>query len=414
MSLLAIFSTAWQNLHLNWSRSLLTILGIVIGIIAIVLVVALGQSAEHLILNEISSIGAQAIIIRPGRQPRSPADIAQSAFSDALKAGDITALQKSSNVPGAQSINPAVLVTGEATYQNNLYRPVTFGWTPTALASLFNITPAEGSYFTDHDIRQHSKVAVIGHAVKNELFGQAGALGQFIKIRGHNIRVVGILPPQGQVLAFNVDDIVLLPYTTAQKTILGIDYYHEIYVALAPGAHLPTTADDIRATLRESHRITNPDRDDFFVVTQQDIVNSLQTVTQVLTLFLIAMASISLVVGGVGIMNIMLVSVTERTPEIGLRKAVGATNRDIRQQFLTEAILLTFSGGLIGTTIALGLASLITVIARAYFHLNWPLTFPLSGILLGLLTAVTLGLGFGLYPAAKAAAKHPIEALRYE
>jgi putative ABC transport system permease protein len=414
MRLSTTIISALQNLRLNWGRSLLTILGIVIGIVAIVLVIALGGSAKGLILQEIESIGAQAIIVRPGRQPDNPGQFAESAFSDSLKERDAIALRNSFNVPAAKSVNPAILVPGEVTFQDNVFRATSFGWTPDALQALFSIVPAEGAYFTSDDIRQHARVAVIGDKVKKELFGQNDAIGQYIKIRDRNIRVVGVFAPQGQVLAFNVDEVVLMPYTTAQKDLLGIDYYHEIFVEVAPGADAAAASADIKATLRETHGITNPDKDDFFLITQQDVVESLSTITRVLTIFLVAMASISLVVGGVGIMNIMLVSVTERTQEIGLRKAVGATNKDIRQQFLAEAILLTIGGGLLGTSGALLIAAFITIIARVYFNLNWPYTFPFAGILLGVGTAAALGLTFGLYPAQAAAKKHPIEALRYE
>ena len=414
MRFFTTIQNALKNLRLNWGRSLLTILGIVIGIVAIVLVIALGGSAQGLILQEVESIGAQAIIIRPGRQPDNPGQFAESAFSDSLKERDVIALRNPFNVPAAKSINPAILVPGEVTFQNNVFRATSFGWTPDALQALFNIVPAEGAYFTTDDIRQHARVAVIGDKVKRELFGQSDAIGHSIRIRDRAIRVVGVFAPQGQVLAFNVDEVVLMPYTTAQKDMLSIDYYHEIFVEVGPEADAATVSDDITATLRETHGITNPDKDDFFLITQQDIVNSLETITRVLTIFLVAMASISLVVGGVGIMNIMLVSVTERTQEIGLRKAMGATNKDIRQQFLAEAVLLTVGGGIIGTSGALFLAALVTVVARTYFNLNWPYTFPLSGIFLGVGTAIVLGLTFGIYPAQKAAKKHPIEALRYE
>lgn len=408
------FRLSTRALRINFGRSLLTILGIVIGIVAIVLVISLGQSAKGLILQEVESIGAQAVIIRPGRQPENPSDFASSAFSDSLKEKDIVALQNQFNVPAAKSINPAILVTGEVTRQDNLYRAVTFGWTPDAMITLFNIVPEEGAYFSDDDIRQRAKVAIIGSAVKQELFGQSDAIGQTIKVRDHSLRVVGVFAPQGQVLAFNVDDVVLLPYTTAQKDIMGIDYFHEIFVEIEPGTNTKSVAEDIRATLRETHGITNPDKDDFFVVTQEDIVSSLETITSVLTIFLVAMASISLVVGGVGIMNIMLVSVTERTQEIGLRKATGATTRDIRRQFLTEAVLLTMTGGILGTAAALAIAAAVSAIARTYYGLNWPYVIPVSGILLGVGTATLIGLVFGLYPANKAATKNPIEALRYE
>lgn len=406
--------TALTSLLANPGRSLLTILGIVIGIVAIVLVIALGQGAQNLILSELENFGANFIVIRPGRQPDSPTDIAESILGDSIKEKDIVALRKQENVPGVVSIDPAVLVTGDAIYQENIYRPMIFGWTATAIEDGFNIVPEVGTIFTEDDIKQRAKVAIIGSEVKNELFGSSDAVGQSFKLRGHSLRVIGVYPPSGQVMSFNLDEIVILPYSTAQKDMLGIDYYVEVFVRTDPAADIEIVAEDIRATLRESHGITDPDKDDFFVWTQKDIVDRLGTITQVLTLFLVAIASISLIVGGVGIMNIMLVSVTERTREIGLRKSVGATNGDIMRQFLTESVILTAAGGVIGTGIAAALTYAITYIAQTQYNIVWPFYLPPFAILLGIGTATIIGLVFGIYPARKAALKDPIVSLRYE
>jgi putative ABC transport system permease protein len=414
MNISIVLMTAFRSLRANLGRSLLTILGIVIGIVAIVLVVALGQGARDLIIGEVESIGANTVIIRPGRQPEGPTDVAESILGDSVTDRDVAALRRKENAPGIQSVEPAVIVAGAVTYQENIFRPLTFGWTARGLEDVFQITPSEGSFFTEDDIRQRSKVALLGTRVKEELFGQSDAIGQFVKVKGHNMRVIGILPPSGQISSFNLDEIVLLPYTTAQKEILGIDYYHEIFVRTDPAANVETVAADIRATLREIHGITDPSKDDFFVWTQADIIERLSTVTQILSIFLVSIASISLVVGGVGIMNIMLVSVTERTHEIGLRKAVGATGQDILRQFLAEAIILTLAGGLIGTTLALTLSYLVTFVVRTQYNLAWPLGLPLGAISLGVGMATVVGVIFGLYPARKAAQKDPIEALRYE
>jgi putative ABC transport system permease protein len=263
-------------------------------------------------------------------------------------------------------------------------------------------------------VRSYAKVIVIGSKVKKELFGDSDALGEFVTVHGQKLQVVGILPEKGQVSAFNVDDIGLIPYTTAQKTLLGIDYFHEIFIRAKPNTDVDQVAADITATLRENHNITDPSKDDFFVVTQKTIVATVSSITQVLTIFLVSIASISLMVGGIGIMNIMLVSVTERTQEIGLRKAVGATNQNILLQFMIEALMLTFAGGVIGTGIAITIAALVSYIAQTYFNLAWPFTLPLGAIVLGVGVSTTIGLVFGLYPARKAANKDPIEALRFE
>jgi putative ABC transport system permease protein len=414
MDLLTITKTAFHSLRTNLARSLLTILGIVIGVMAIVLVVALGQGAQGLILDQVKGVGANTIILRPGRQPTGPDSAAETILSDSIKQREIDALNNPINVPDIESVDPAVLVTGPVQYQENTYRPMILGWTADALVQMFQISPSEGTLFSDDDILQRSKVAIIGSKVREKLFGSSDALGEYIKIRGQNIRILGILPSRGQVSAFNIDDMVLLPHSTAQKDILGINYFNEIFIRAKDGADVDLVASDIKATLRDLHNITDPEKDDFFAMTQKDIVDRLSTITQALTIFLAMIASISLVVGGIGIMNIMLVSVTERTREIGLRKALGATNRDILRQFLLEAVILTVSGGATGTILGISLAFITSVVLKAQFNLAWPFQLPLSAIILGVGMAGVVGLGFGLYPARKAAQKDPIEALRYE
>ncbi len=414
MNLITTIKTSLRALRAHLGRSILTILGIVIGVVAIVLVIALGQGAQNLILSQVQSIGANTIIVRPGRQPTGPTDAAETILSDSLRARDVNALLKKVNVPDLESVAPAVLVPGAIAHGNTLFRGTVLGWTPEALGQVFNVYPDRGSFFTPDDVKQASRVIVIGNKVKEDLFGDSDALGEFLTVKGQKLQIVGILPPKGQVSAFNVDEIALIPYTTAQKTILGIDYFHEFFVRAKPSADVDTVVTDIEATLRETHNITDPEKDDFFVVTQASVIETVKTVTQTLTIFLVAIASISLMVAGIGIMNIMLVSVTERTQEIGLRKALGATNRNILLQFLIESLILTSTGGIIGTTIAIALAALVSYIAQTYFNIAWPFTLPLGAILLGVGVSSAIGLIFGIYPARSAANKNPIEALRFE
>lgn len=414
MSIRATINTALKALRANIGRSLLTILGIVIGIVAIVLVISLGRGAEQLILSEVQSIGGNTIIIRPGRQPQGPTDVAGTLFADSIKEKDIIALSKPANVPGLKSVAPAVIVPGGVSYHENVYRPTILGWTAQALTDIFNILADQGEFFSDEDIRQRAKVAIIGSKVKTELFGDSDAVGEYVTIKSQKVRVVAVLPKLGQLSVFNADELVVLPYSTAQKDMLSINYYNEIISQAKDGTDVRQVAADIRATLRESHGLTGDTKDDFFIVTQEDIIKSISTITQALSAFLIAIASISLVVGGVGIMNIMLVSVTERTHEIGLRKALGATNQDIQRQFLAEAIFLTGAGGAIGTLFALGLAFIITLVLRTQFQLNWPFELPVSAFVLGIGVSTLIGLVFGIYPARQASRKDPITALRSE
>lgn len=414
MNALQPIKESFRSLRANFGRSLLTILGIVIGIVAIVLVISLGQGAQQLILSEVESFGSNMVVIRPGRQPEGPADLANTLFGESITNREIDALRRPVNVPGAISVEPAVIVAGSVSYQENIYRPVIFGWTGNGVTDFFHVLPDEGTTFTNEDIRQRAKVAVLGHRVKQELFGDSNAIGKIVKIRGHNIRVLGTLPKSGQVSSFNLDEIVLLPYSTAQKDLMGINHFHEVIIRTKSDADTEQVADDVRATIRDLHNITDPDKDDFFVITQEDMVESISTISTIMTVFLVAIASISLMVGGVGIMNIMLVSVTERTREIGLRKAVGATNSKILRQFLLESIILTASGGTIGTTLAIILSFIITIVLNTQYNLNWPFFLPLGAIILGVGMATAIGVIFGLYPANKAAKKDPIEALRHE
>lgn len=414
MNFITTAKTSLKALRAHLGRSLLTILGIVIGVVAIVLVVALGQGAQDLILDQVQSIGSNTIIVRPGRQPTGPSDAADTILSDSLKQRDVTALLKTANVPDLESVAPAVLVPGAISYENTLFRGTVLGWTPEALGQVFNVYPDRGTFFSADDVKQAARVIVIGNKVKEELFGDSDALGEFITVKGQKLQIVGILPPKGQVSAFDVDEIALIPYTTAQKTILGIDYFHEFFIRAKSDVNIDVVVEDIKATLRETHNITDPKKDDFFVVTQASVIETVKTVTQTLTIFLVAIASISLMVAGIGIMNIMLVSVTERTQEIGLRKALGATNRNILLQFLIESLILTSTGGIIGTTIAIALAALVSYVAQTYFDIAWPFTLPLGAILLGVGVSSAIGLIFGIYPARKAANKNPIEALRFE
>jgi putative ABC transport system permease protein len=408
------FKTALRGLQAHKSRSALTILGIVIGITAIMLIMSLGQGAENLILGEIGSMGAETIVIRPGQEPQGPTDVPQALFADSLKDRDIRALKNKNNVPELIDIAPAVIVPGSVAYLGETYRAMTFGWTARFMAEVFDLYPEKGVLFDETDIRQRSFVAVIGSKVKQELFGESQALGKNIKIKNQKFRVIGVYAPKGQMAFFNDDEIVILPYTTARDFLLGIDYYHEIVVRVANPEAVARTVRDIELTLRASHNITDPEKDDFFVVTQASVIKQIQTIIGTLTLFLSLVVAIALVVGGVGIMNIMLVAVTERTREIGLRKALGATEKDILIQFLLEATILTAIGGLIGIILGTTFSLLASMILTKFAGLNWVFTFPIGAAILGLGVSTAVGLIFGLYPARQASLKSPIEALRYE
>lgn len=409
-----IFKTAFASLQTNKLRSILTILGIVIGITAIMVVMSVGHSAENMILGEIGGMGAEIIVVRPGKEPQGPTDFAEMLFSDSLRTRDVEALKKKSNVPYLADIAPAVIVPGSVSYKGETFKGVTFGWTADLMASMFNIYPDEGIFFGENEIRQKATVAVIGAKVKKELFGDSDAIGEDIKIKNKTFKVIGTVAPVGQVSFFNVDDMILLPYSTAQSYLLGIDHYHEVVVMAQKAELVPATVQDIELTLREMHNITDPKKDDFFIVTQQGMVDQVKTIIGILTLFLSVVVAISLIVGGIGIMNIMFVSVTERTREIGLRKALGATKKDILLQFLIESVLLTSIGGIIGIFLGTIISFGASIGISKSLGSSAGFSFPLSATLLGLAVTAFVGLLFGIYPARKAANKDAIEALRFE
>jgi len=309
---------------------------------------------------------------------------------------------------------PVLLVPGSASFQGETFYPTIIGGQVDFFGDAFGVYVDQGVAFTDIDIRQNASVAVIGSKVKNELFGASDALGEQITVKGKKFRVVGVYPEKGQVSFFNFDELILVPYTTAQLYLLNIDYFHEIIVKAESAETVERSVQDIEATLRESHNIEDPKDDDFFVVTQQGAIEQVQVIIGTLTLFLSSVVAIALVVGGIGVMNIMLVSVTERTREIGLRKALGATEKDILTQFLLEAIILTGIGGVIGIILGGVFAFIASWLISNVIGLDWAFAFPISAVVLGLGVSTLVGLVFGLYPARQASRKSPIEALRYE
>jgi len=407
-----ILKTATTGLSAHKKRSALTILGIVIGIMSIIMVMSIGMGAEELILGQIRGMGSRTMSVEPGRMPQGLADVYEM-YTESLGDREVKAIKNKNNVRGDNRVAPFVGMNATASYRNEKMRTMVNG-ADELWMEILDVTPEQGRMFDEIDVKQMAKVAVIGSNVKEELFGESDAVGQKIRMKDYNFEVVGVLPPVGILMMLDVDDLIIVPYTTAQKLLLGISHYHAILVQAETEEMVPDIADDIKKTIRELHGITDPDQDDFKVGTMDEAMDIISGVTSAMTLLLIAVAAISLLVGGVGIMNIMLVSVTERTREIGLRKALGATRSDIITQFLLESVILTIFGGIFGILMGGGLSWLIGLAITKFGGFSWHFFFPISAVILGIGVAGVVGLVFGLYPASQASKKSPIEALRYE
>jgi len=409
------FKTATRSLTHGKMRSALTMLGIVIGIASVIILMSIGQSAQDLILGQVQSIGSNLIIITPGAPSNgkfSPPASAQGIVITSLQERDVSALEREPSVSAAA---PLVSGQAEAIYANN-NKTVSYQGVTANMFSVRNLQAGKGMVFTKKDVDSAGHVAVIGPDLAETLFGPAlNPINKTIRLKNVSFRVVGVLS-KGGTGAFGVDqgNVVVIPITVAQKQLLGISYLNIIMVQANPNYDINFVKSRITFALRQNHGITDPNKDDFNIQTQADILSILGNITSILTLFLAAIASISLVVGGIGIMNIMLVAVTERTREIGLRKAVGATDGDILQQFLIESILLTFVGGVMGVAVGAIVVGLIYFILSTFFSIGWVFAFPISSVVLGLLVSGIAGIVFGIYPARKAGKKNPIDALRYE
>ena len=385
-------------------RSLLSILGILIGVAAVIAMLALGSGAKEAIEKQLASLGSNLLLVRPGSAKVQGIAMEAGAVTR-FTFNDVAAIDKLTDL--VARAYPSVSGRGQLVYGSKNWNTQIEG-DGTAYPQMRAAEPTVGRFFNDQEVKMRDKVVVIGLTVARELFGDADPLGETIKINLNNFRVIGILPEKGANAFHDQDDLVVIPVTTAMYRVFGKQYIDSIFVEAGGPNLLDAAQEAISKIIIKQHHLSKDEEDSFQIRNMADIKKTLEATTKTMSLLLGSIAAISLVVGGIGIMNIMLVSVTERTREIGLRKAIGATNKDIMVQFLIEAILMSFIGGVSGVLLGSGAAALIT------FFAGWAARVSLSSVVLSTTFSLLVGMVFGLWPAKKASQLDPIEALRYE
>ncbi len=409
-----------KNLQRRKARSFLTVLGIVIGVAGVIVIISLGAGAQALVLGQITKLGTNIVGILPGKSNETgpPAAVFGVQIKTLIN-NDLQALKDKNRVPHATEI--AAFVRGNITLVRGKESiDTTFTATDGSYPRVQNIEMSRGVFFTDEEGKASANVIVLGYDVAEQLFPKGGELGAIVKMQnsGKNFssipfRVIGVQQKLGTVAFQNQDDQIFIPLDIGQRRILGINYIQFIRIKTDASANVKTTISDVEQTLREEHHIRKADEDDFSVRDLAEAIKILTNITDGLRMFLGLMAGISLLVGGIGIMNIMLVTVFERTREIGLRKALGVTPAQIRNQFLVEAVVLTSVGGVFGILAGI-LISYIIALGAQYQGYDWSFVISPMAVILATFVSTLTGIVFGLFPALKAAKLNPIDALRYE
>lgn len=404
---------AYRSLAAAKLRFLLTVLGIVIGVAAVILVMAIGASAQALIIAQVEEVGSNLIGIIPGASDENgPPAAALGVVTTTLKMGDLKMLRNRGNAPHLSAVGGYVTGSAFVESASDSFESSFQGVSP-ALVDIENMTVESGRFFFSEEEEDLSRVAVLGSDRAKDLFPNSDPVGETVKIKEIPFRVIGVLESKGASAFSNQDTMIFVPLGTAQKTLLGIDYLNFVRGKVDDVANIDQTKTDIETLLRDRHDIDDGEESDFSIRSTDQALGILTSVTDVLKYFLAAIAGISLVVGGIGIMNSMLISVSQRIREIGLRKAVGARPSHIIAQFLIESAFITFAGGLIGLLFGVLVAFLTSIVIGALGY-DWEFIVPPASIGLSLSVSLFIGFLFGLYPAWKASRVPPMEALRYE
>lgn len=427
MDIVVIVKMAIRGLLARKGRSILTMLGIVIGVAGVIIIISLGAGAQSLVLGQVNKLGSNLLSIQPGKSDTSgPPAQAFGIIITTLTNDDAKALRNSSQIPHIVAVNANVRGTATVTWQNKTI-DTNFLGTDSGYEDGVDFSLREGQFMDKASLDSGGNVVVLGSTVADLLFKDSGVspIGQVIKVKnsaivnsknvslGVPLRVTGVISPRGSAFFQDQDDQIFLPLSIGQSQLLGIRHLQMIGIKVDASENIDQTIEDISRVLKQRHHILSDEDVDFTVRNQATAVGILTTITDALSLFLTSMAAVALVVGGIGILNIMLVTVAERTREIGLRKAVGATNGDIMKQFLIEAGTLTSIGGVVGIIVGIILSYLMAVLMR-YLGYDWDFVISIQSIVLAIGVSILTGVVFGLFPSYKAGKLNPIDALRYE